>query len=109
MSDKLTGFDPDWTVAPAASLADIMRERGLTAVTMAEAVDPEHWTRPYELILAVLDRRPLGPEHAAVLAYATGTSAGFWVRYEAQYRADLAAGRKDVTHGIDERTPADDC
>jgi plasmid maintenance system antidote protein VapI len=100
MAGELTGFDPDWTVAPAASLADIMRERNLTAHLMAGAVDAWHHDHAAQLIEDVLARRPLGAEHATILAAALGTSVQFWLNYERIYRADLAAGRKDVTHAI---------
>ena len=49
------------------------------------------------LIREVLNREPLAAAHAAMLALGTGISAEFWLRYESNYRADLARGAKDTT------------
>ena len=47
------------------------------------------------LIEQVLDCRPLGEAHAAVLEAGTGIPAAFWLACEADYRDGLAAGLTD--------------
>jgi hypothetical protein len=118
--DKLVGFDPDWTVAPAATLLDWLAERGIR-LPLGGTVAVGQYDRHYLLtgwwitacgatwaVNATLARQPLTEAAAARLALLTGSSAGFWLNYERQYRADLAAGRKDVTHGSPPREVTDE-
>lgn len=97
MSDDLEGFNPDWAVAPSATVSDLMRERGWTVEQMAAAVTEENRPAAARLIREVLDRRPLLLEHAMVLYATTGASVDFWLNREKIYRDGLAAGLKDVT------------
>ncbi len=102
-------FDPDWTVAPAATLEDWLGERGIDVSGKHAMAAGEYGHLPAgrkigaqnatAAINAVLDRQPLTEPMARTLWEVTGISIEFWLNFERQYRADLAAGRKDVTHG----------
>lgn len=85
-------FNPDWTVAPAGTLAECFEERGWT---LAEAA--AKCGLPVATLYAVLRREPLTDEVAAKIAAGTGTSEQFWLNYERQYRSDLQRGRKDTS------------
>ena len=91
-------FCPDWTIAPSEALREWMEERSISPDVLAVAA----WGRDRKaealgLIEDVLARRPLGPEHAGVLQFGTGISATFWLNYEHNYRAGLAAGLTDAS------------
>ena len=49
------------------------------------------------MIQEVLDRKPLTREHAELLHVVTRVSVQFWLNYEHNYRAGLAAGLTDVS------------
>ena len=95
-------FDPDWTLAPAALLREVMSERGWTELTLAAkcATAPgSRWNTPAALarVRAVLDRQPFTEEIAVMIAAGTGTAVSFWLNAERIYREALAAGKTDVT------------
>lgn len=99
-------FRPDWTVAPAATLRDWMRENGVSVRLLAVAARGlEGRDGAVFLIQQVLDREPLTEDHALVLMQGTGIPEHFWLNYEHTYRAGLAAGLKDTTPGDAGRTP----
>lgn len=85
-------FDPDWTVAPAGTLAEVFEERGWTFAEAAKQCGIAEAT-----LAGVLRREPLTDEIAAKIAAATDTSERFWLNYERQYRSDLERGRKDTS------------
>lgn len=86
-------FNPDWTIAPAVTLEKWMRVKGATPESLA-AVAAEY---TLAMIADVLNRAPLTEDHAIVLSGATAIPVQFWLDLERGYRADLEAGRKDVT------------
>jgi HTH-type transcriptional regulator / antitoxin HigA len=91
-------FDPDWTLAPAALLREWLEERGHTRGSLARAAGRGETDIKAGLLTDdVLAKRPLGTAHAEMLERGTGIPARLWLSYEANYRRDLAAGRKDVT------------
>jgi hypothetical protein len=104
MPDDLIPFNPDWTVAPAATFLDWLLENDKSvgeiaaqvAVTTHGAPDQAEITERLE---AVLDRKPMDLATAALLHLGTGISLSFWLNYEATYRRDLAIGRTDTSHG----------
>lgn len=87
MSKDLIPFDPDWCIAPAATLREWTEENEGAVWTAAQA----------RTVREVLNREPLTAGRAAVLQDATGIEAKFWLQLEHNYRARLAAGCKDVT------------
>jgi transcriptional regulator with XRE-family HTH domain len=91
-------FQPDWCLAPAACLREWMQENGLRISTLAVAgAGRERRDEAAAMIAEVLDCKPLTAAHAALLARATFIPAGFWERFEANYRNGLAAGLTDTT------------
>ena len=97
-------FNPDWTVAPANMLAEVMEDRGYTVQSLAGAMhlatdgaakpaDTEHALR------SLLAREPMNPALPGLLERTTNVPASAWQRLETQYRADLRAGRTDTTKG----------
>lgn len=93
-----TSFDPDWVIAPSETLKEYMEDLGLKPEYLAVMVvgrDRKNEVLP--LIVDVLERRPLGDAHAALLAKATGVSEVFWRNLEHNYRVGLAAGKKDIS------------
>lgn len=90
-------WNPDWTLAPAATLADWLEENGLTVRAAGMSVQRSRRQAAEIAMLEVLDRWPLTADHAGLLHLVTGIKARFWARYEENYRAGLAAGKTDVT------------
>jgi HTH-type transcriptional regulator / antitoxin HigA len=91
-------FNPDWTIAPAATLRDWMDEKGLTRGALARQCGRgESDIKAGLIIQDVLDREPLLESHAEMLERGTGVPARLWLNLERNYRADLAAGRTDTT------------
>jgi hypothetical protein len=99
VTDVERPFDPDWCVAPAATLADYLAEQRMPPEALARAAGRgESDVKALLLIREVLDRKPLGEAHAEVLERGTSAPAAFWLRHEHLYRDALAAGKTDTTH-----------
>ena len=95
-------FSPDWCLAPDGPLREWMAGNGIRLPALALAcAGTGDQAEPMSLIQEVLDRKPLGPAHADLLERGTGIPAGFWQRYEATYRAGLAAGLTDVSEPLE--------
>jgi plasmid maintenance system antidote protein VapI len=93
-------FNPDWTIAPVATLREWTEQNGpgMAVRHLARrATGRVSDSYAMSLIQDVVDRKPLTEEHAGMLERATGIPARAWLQLERGYRADLAAGRKDVT------------
>jgi hypothetical protein len=91
-------FDPDWTIAPAATLRAWMKENDLTRGALAVRCGRgESDIKAGLIIQDVLNREPLLESHAEMLERGTGVPAHLWLNLERIYRADLAAGRTDTT------------
>ena len=80
-------FSPDWCLAPSVTLREWLKENGLSVRTAAACAS----RRPDR------DRKPLTREHAELLHVVTRVSVQFWLNYEHNYRAGLAAGLTDVS------------
>lgn len=88
-------FAPDWTLAPVALLDAYLDEHPDCALA-----DPARLIRGDRHLLGqVRARAPLTGAHCMLLASHTGTQPSYWEGAERLYRADLAAGRTDVTGG----------
>lgn len=97
MTDELHELSPDWTMAPAATLRDWMTEHGVSPNLLALWCGTGVQAQAELLISDVLSRKPLLQPHAEMLELGTRIPARSWLNRERDYRADLAAGRKDVT------------
>lgn len=87
-------FDPDWTIAPGATLSDWINETGLTVRSTAVAcgrMDPDRMQR-------IIDgKQRITREDAARLQAGTGIPARLWSNLERRYRDDLRRGKTDAT------------
>lgn len=91
-------FRPDWCMAPDAPLREWMADNNLRLSVLAVmCAGRARRDEAMALIQEVLDRKPLLPLHAEMLARGTGVSVKFWLAYEHNYRAGLAAGLTDVS------------
>jgi len=87
-------FEPDWCVAPAATLREWLDDHGIASATVAEGMTAPDTAAA---VNATLDRRPLDDGTAGKLEQATQVPARMWLALERDYRAGLAAGLTDAT------------
>jgi|SRR5215469_17780739 len=96
-------FNPDWTVAPAATLREWLAEHHMTSGELAARcfsyAEGHGLAEVNAAIVAVLNKQPMAEWLPPLLGEVTGARAAFWWNLETIYRDDLAAGRKDVTGG----------
>jgi plasmid maintenance system antidote protein VapI len=89
-------WDPDWTIAPGATLADWIEENGLSVRSTAIAcgrMDPDRLQR-------IIDgKQKLTRDDAARLHAGTMIPARLWLNLERRYREDLKRGKIDTTGG----------
>ncbi len=83
MSEAL--FEPEWAVAPGATIAELLEARSLSREAFATKLG-EDLEKVQRLMLGLEE---LNREMADRLSQCLGSSAGFWMRREAQYRADI--------------------
>lgn len=92
-------WNPDWTLAPGATLRDWADENHLPHRVAARACGM--WPSLFRGILT--GEVPITEPIAEALSHGTGITASFWLNYERRYRADLNAGRTDVTEHEQDR------
>lgn len=97
---KAREFDPDWVIAPSECLREWLDSNGLSPQVASAVAGKEHKAHVAELLQDVLDRKPLTDMHALALNRVTSISAQFWLNFEHNYRAGLAAGKADVSDDI---------
>lgn len=96
---KLHKFDPDWVVPTAEVLREFMAANGLRATHLLAA---GYYPRGAQRDLAagyldnVLADKEFTERTAQVLAKVTGMPVGFWMAFENNYRAGLAAGKQVI-------------
>ena len=92
------GFAPDWCLAPSETLREWLEDNGLSVrVAVACAASRPDRDAAAAMVQEVLDRKPLTRQHAELLFAVTGVSVQFWLNYEHNYRAGLAAGLVDAS------------
>ncbi|TVP63804.1 MAG: helix-turn-helix domain-containing protein [Nodularia sp. (in: Bacteria)] len=86
MTKTTRPFTPNWVSSPGDAIADFLEERDWTQAQLAERLgySIKH------ISLLVNGKAPLNEETALKLERVVGSTAAFWLRYEAQYRAALA-------------------
>ena len=108
LSRQQIPFDPDWTIAPAATLGEWMSERGWDArklgTQMALVMVPVEggglsWQTYEQAVLIVLAKQPMLSWFPHMMAVVSGTSQLFWRNLEDNYRDGLRRGLEDVTFG----------
>lgn len=86
-------FAPMWAVPPGRTICDLMHTKGVASSCLASLVDMSE----RQLADLLAGKNPLTAGVAARLEEALGTSAGFWLRREEQYRKQLA----ELNEGVD--------
>ena len=86
-------FEPDWTLSPAAMLAGVLVERGMTPEQLAAR------SGLGGVVTSILgpDKMRITPGISARLGAALGISAEFFMNAQNIYDSDLARGAKDVS------------
>jgi addiction module HigA family antidote len=85
-TNPLSGWQPDWTVAPGDILLEALQEREMTQSELAQRL-----ARPLKTVNEIIrGKAAITPETAIQLERALGISARFWTGLESQYRSALA-------------------
>lgn len=95
LPSRRSGFDPDWTIAPGATLREWREENGLgptSAAITCGRMQPEMFERIERGVQRIT------PKIAQQLQAGTCIPARLWLHLERRYRADLKAGKTDTTH-----------
>jgi HTH-type transcriptional regulator / antitoxin HigA len=90
---SLTDFAPQWIVAPGETIADMIEERGWTRADFARRAgfSEKH------VNMLLKGKGAISSDTAMRLETVLGSTAGFWLRLEAQYQAQLLQqNTKDV-------------
>ncbi|MCC5638679.1 HigA family addiction module antidote protein [Nostoc sp. CHAB 5844] len=98
MTKTTRPFTPDWVSSPGDTIADVLEERDWTQAELAERLG--YTTKHVSLLIN--GKAPITEETALKLERVLGSTAAFWLRYEAQYRAALA--RKEEENCLKEWT-----
>lgn len=86
MTNTTLTFTPDWVSPPGDTIADLLEERDWTQAQLAERLGRS--TKHVSLLIN--GKAPISEETALELERVLGSTAGFWLNREAQYRAHLA-------------------
>ncbi|MEH2311447.1 MAG: HigA family addiction module antitoxin [Nostoc sp.] len=86
MTETTRTFTPDWVSPPGDTIADILEERDWTQVQLAERLG--YSTKHISQLIN--GKAPINEETALKLERVLGSTAAFWLKREAQYRAGLA-------------------
>ncbi|MBE9256660.1 HigA family addiction module antitoxin [Dolichospermum sp. LEGE 00246] len=86
MTKTTRPFTPDWVSSPGDAIAEFLEERDWTQAQLAERLG--YTTKHISLLIN--GKASLNEETALKLERVLGSTAAFWLRYEAQYRAALA-------------------
>lgn len=96
----MTGFNPDWTVGPWATLREIIAERKWTVREVAERTGVSK-SRVHQYLRG--DQYPAS--WAVAFATTVGCSPQFIWNLQSTYLLDLALGRTDVTYVTEREQP----
>ena len=86
MTELTRPFTPDWVSPPGDTIADLLEERDWTQDQLAKRLG--YTTKHVSQLIN--GKAPIGEETALKLERVLGSTAGFWLNREAQYRAHLA-------------------
>jgi len=92
MTKTTRPFTPDWVSSPGDAIADFLAERDWTQAQLAERLGYSQ----KHISLLINGKAPINEETALKLERVLGSTAQFWLRYEAQYRAALAKKEEEV-------------
>ncbi|MBX9253794.1 HigA family addiction module antidote protein [Desmonostoc muscorum CCALA 125] len=91
MNKTTRPFTPDWVSPPGDAIAEFLQERDWTQAQLAERLG--YTTKHVSLLIN--GKAPVNEETALKLERVLGSTAAFWLRYEAQYRAALASKQEE--------------
>jgi len=86
MTEITHPFTPDWISPPGDTIADLLEERDWTQAQLADRLG--YTTKHVSQLIN--GKAPITEETAIKLERVLGSTAGFWLNREAQYRAQLA-------------------
>ncbi|NEN94809.1 MAG: HigA family addiction module antidote protein [Moorea sp. SIO3I7] len=86
MTNSNYTFEPDWVSPPGETIADLLEERDWTQAALADRLG----YTPKHLSQLVNGKAPITKDTAVKLSRVLGSTEGFWLEREAQYRAALA-------------------
>ncbi|MEC4818997.1 MAG: HigA family addiction module antitoxin [Scytonema sp. PMC 1069.18] len=92
MTETTRAFTPDWVSPPGDTIADFLEERDWTQVQLAERLG--YTTKHVSQLIN--GKAPINEETALKLERVLGSTAGFWLNREAQYRAALARKEEEI-------------
>ena len=81
-------FDPDWCVHPGATVNDILLEKKITLQEFAESMNVS-WDEAQNILSGA---KELSEDLCIKLSHHVGSSPGFWINREAQFRKGLRDG-----------------
>jgi len=81
-----TNSIPDWISPPGETILDVLEERGWSQADLAALMD----YTPKHISLLLKGEASITEETAMLLKQVLGSTAGFWLEREAQYREALA-------------------
>ncbi|NEO66023.1 MAG: DNA-binding protein, partial [Moorea sp. SIO4G2] len=79
-------FDPDWGSPPGETIADLLEEKDLTEADLVKDLD----CTIEDISELINGKAAITKDTAAKLSRVLGSTEGFWLEREAQYRAALA-------------------
>lgn len=85
MTEGRTKFSPDWISPPGDTIADLLEERGWTQKEFAKRMG----SSTKQISLLINGKAPITQETALKLERVVGSTAGFWLNREVQYRERL--------------------
>jgi HTH-type transcriptional regulator/antitoxin HigA len=85
-------FTPEWVSSPGDAISEFLEERDWTQAKLAERLG--YTTKHISLLIN--GKAPVNEETALKLERVLGSTAAFWLRYEAQYRAALARKEEET-------------
>ncbi len=86
MTETTRTFTPDWVSPPGDTIADLLEERDWTQAQLAERLG--YTTKHISLLIN--GKAPINEETAMKLERVLGSTVGFWLSREAQYRTAVA-------------------
>ncbi|GBF79789.1 helix-turn-helix domain-containing protein [Aphanothece sacrum] len=86
MTELTHPFTPDWVSPPGDTILDLLEERDWTQAQLSERLG--YTTKHISQLIN--GKAPIHEETALKLERVLGSTAGFWLNREAQYRAQLA-------------------
>lgn len=92
MTELTHPFTPDWVSPPGDTIANLLEERDWTQAQLADRLG---YTKKHVSHL-INGKAPITEETAIKLERVLGSTTGFWLNREAQYRAQLAEIDQEV-------------